>query len=144
MFLLPSMQIFFYSTVSAAKISALLKEGPASQLQHLLLYLRGRKSCRTPSSKRDDPFPFSPPLAGYLLLTKKVPSLLFSLFISISTLLIKGNPSLWGRWDILWGGENCKWHGRLLMGCTVIRLWLLLLHMSVDKTPRSQSQGSPG
>ncbi|KAJ9544873.1 hypothetical protein OSB04_024580 [Centaurea solstitialis] len=51
------------------QISALMKEGHASQLQHPVLYLRGRKSCRTPSSKRDVPFPFPPPLIGTLLLS---------------------------------------------------------------------------
>ncbi|KAJ9547782.1 hypothetical protein OSB04_020325 [Centaurea solstitialis] len=77
----PADAILFYSTVSTAQISALMNKGPASQLQHLVLYLRGRKSCRTPSSKRDVPFPFPPPLAGYLLLTKKVPSLPFPLYL---------------------------------------------------------------
>ncbi|KAJ9557600.1 hypothetical protein OSB04_012214 [Centaurea solstitialis] len=36
--LLPSL-ILFYSTVSAAQILALMKEGPASQLQHLRFFI---------------------------------------------------------------------------------------------------------
>ncbi|KAJ9542567.1 hypothetical protein OSB04_029073 [Centaurea solstitialis] len=76
-----------------AKITALLKEDPlknlatspwpsiflstqgdlmhpASHLQHRVLHLRGRKTCRIPSSKRDDSLIFPPPLAGYLLLIR--------------------------------------------------------------------------
>ncbi|KAJ9541575.1 hypothetical protein OSB04_028081 [Centaurea solstitialis] len=100
-----------YTTISAAKITALLENisartekedplknlatspwpsiflsaqgdlmHPASHLQHRVLHLRGRKTCRIPSSKRDDSHLLPPPLAGYLLLirdyshmTKKVP-----------------------------------------------------------------------
>ncbi|KAJ9553144.1 LOW QUALITY PROTEIN: hypothetical protein OSB04_017189 [Centaurea solstitialis] len=85
--LLPRLNIS-YSKISTAMLYALLenistrpkKEDPASHLQHQVLYLRGRKSCRIPSSKRDFSLLFPPPLAGYLLLirdysliTKKVP-----------------------------------------------------------------------
>ena len=75
------LQNFSFTTVSAALLYALLKnisarpkkEVPASHLQHQVLYLRGRKSCSTPSSKRDVSIPLPLSLAGYLLLTKKVP-----------------------------------------------------------------------
>ncbi|KAJ9558330.1 hypothetical protein OSB04_012944 [Centaurea solstitialis] len=71
---------------------------PASHLQHKVLHLRGRKTCRIPSSKRDDSHLLPPPLVGYLLLirdyslmTKKVP-FSSSPYWPISTVLQRTEP----------------------------------------------------